>query len=507
MLNLSNLRVHSPLSKTVIFLLAILVPIVSSVVISSRPMMAITAVVLPAFAIICLLSLRSPKWGFLGLIAISPGIYVAKRLQFGLEGRIVEYNNILSLIPQAIVISILLGLMFRFALHGSVVFPRSKLNLPIFSLIFLSIVQMFNPSSTLSVGLHGFRVFSFALLAYFIGLYAIRTRRDVHQLLIWISVVAVVIAAYGLKQVLVGFSDLEYTWVIEFVGRDSNSWFPGGDYLRIFSALASPFDLATFMMMSILLLMPMVKWVSSGKVLWALLLTLMATLMLGTLFATANRGAWVGLAGGMATIVALSGARGWRSLALRCMLVALVVIALAVAFFVIIFPLVSGSFPPELARRVQSLQDPFDNPEMRYRFRAWREAIDFTLCNPLGKGLGTTGYLAKRFELGQFGAVDDVYIKVLVETGWIGLGVLLWVFYTIYKVGISMYFRLQDTFLRAAMVSILGVVSSVAIYGIVIPVLETQMSSFCFWFLVGAMVKLGGIERAEVVRRRQELEV
>ncbi|HID30011.1 MAG TPA: hypothetical protein EYP19_08410 [Desulfobacterales bacterium] len=115
--------------------------------------------------------------------------------------------------------------------------------------------------------------------------------------------------------------------------------------------------------------------------------------------------------------------------------------------------------------------------------------------------------MAKRFELGQFGAVDDVYIKVLVETGWIGLGVLLWVFYTIYKVGISMYFRLQDTFLRAAMVSILGVVSSVAIYGIVIPVLETQMSSFCFWFLVGAMVKLGGIERAEVVRRRQELEV
>ncbi len=84
---------------------------------------------------------------------------------------------------------------------------------------------------------------------------------------------------------------------------------------------------------------------------------------------------------------------------------------------------------------------------MNLRLRNREMIRTYILTNPIGYGLGGTGYLGKKYApntlIGTFDT-DSEYVRVAVEIGWIGL--ILWctILAVIFSYGVSLYFKTKD---------------------------------------------------------------
>jgi len=187
-------------------------------------------------------------------------------------------------------------------------------------------------------------------------------------------------------------------------------------------------------------------------------------LMLFSIYATQTRGAWIGV-GVVLTIFLATRAR-WMAI--------LVPLAAAALFFAM--PSVQARFS-EAGNATGSVL---------WRQRQWERAID--VASPvqlvtIGAGLG-----AVDVELGEF--THNEYVRLLVETGALGLAATLILYRGLVVAGLRGYRRATTPFERDLMLAFLMVVISRAVIAaadnvIVFPVLE-----WYFWGFAGVVVSL-----------------
>ncbi len=116
-----------------------------------------------------------------------------------------------------------------------------------------------------------------------------------------------------------------------------------------------------------------------------------------------------------------------------------------------VFALMWASLVPGAVRdRVLMTYDPNSGDLDRsaeIRLDLWRDALDLFRTNPvLGTGFNTYAYMKR---VGDYADTHNLYLKVLVETGMVGLGIFLWLLLKAFSTGWRLFRRTDDRFYSA----------------------------------------------------------
>ncbi|MEO1449079.1 MAG: O-antigen ligase family protein [Bacteroidota bacterium] len=112
-------------------------------------------------------------------------------------------------------------------------------------------------------------------------------------------------------------------------------------------------------------------------------------------------------------------------------------------------------------QRYQTAFNPEDAISLQTRLRNQAYIQPFIQEHPIGAGMGATGEFGQQFSpytlLSQFPS-DSGYVRIAVETGWVGLLVYLSLMATMLLTGVRAYFRTRDERKRSWIAALMGFV-------------------------------------------------
>jgi O-antigen ligase len=289
-------------------------------------------------------------------------------------------------------------------------------------------------------GLLGWRFLASSILLHFLGFYAFDNEQQVWRLLRVFWFTAVLVCLYGFLQLWRGYTAVELAWIEELAATMKIA---GTDNYRLMSTMGSAVDLSFFLALAITTIFGLLlfRWRQH----WPYLIHL-ALFTIALLF-TYVRAAWVAALGGCLFLLALY---VWRDKRLRLLYPSLLALAL---ILVLLYPSILRTATPyvktpALQLRLLSLADPLDDKSMQDRFQRWNEIWQVITAYPQGIGVGMTGAASLRYADEPSPAPitpDNTYLRVLLETGWIGLLLFLWLLLSILFRGLMLSHQLRGS--------------------------------------------------------------
>ncbi|HWC39539.1 MAG TPA: O-antigen ligase family protein [Acidimicrobiales bacterium] len=342
--------------------------------------------------------------------------------------------------------------------------PRWALPLSLFVLLALV--------SAIEIGgqqaLTGFRIdFIYVLLAWAVWRCPLSsTERD--RLVTILMAMGVITAVVGLAQQVIGPDRLnalgyQYNGAIRTTGP----------FLRSFSTFSDPFAFAFFLMVVVLVCLPVA--LSEPRRTRNRYFLLLLPVLAASLALTFVRGAWLGLAVGLAYL-------GWRRH--RVLFVAVPFLLVAVLYL-----------PSSVATAALS------GSTLAERGSGWQANLDQVVSHPLGVGIGSSGAAGEKvaslesagttqrvanFEINQVFIPDNYYYKTVYELGVIGL----WLFMVFL---VSAFLSSRAASLRlsgrdaALSLGITAQVAAVAAASTVTTYLELFPAPVLFWLLLAVV--------------------
>lgn len=320
--------------------------------------------------------------------------------------------------------------------------PYSPLTPPILIFCGFTFLTIFNSQLTsLMQGLLGWRFLASSVLLHFLGFYAFEELGQVQRLLKTFWITAGVVATYGVVQLIRGYTVIEFTWIAHLAATMKIA---GTNRYRLMSTMGSAVDLGFFITLAIVTLFGVLLLSKPRKLIHFILLGLMLFVLLYTFVRTA----WIATFVGVAYLCIF---RLWNMRSLRPLFPVFIAgLSISLILSVIVAgQLVSHSENLALQERVRSLQNPLEDFSVQARFKHWETTWQVIQQYPLGLGVGMTG--AARLKYAHESAVvsatvDNSYLKVLVETGWIGLVLFLWLMAAVLRGGLSIVRKLQGEY-------------------------------------------------------------
>lgn len=95
-----------------------------------------------------------------------------------------------------------------------------------------------------------------------------------------------------------------------------------------------------------------------------------------------------------------------------------------------------------------------NDPSMNVRVRNQAIIRSYIRENPIGFGLGSNSYLGQKYSPHTFVGMfppDSEYVKIAIETGWLGLLIFMAMLAFIFGYGVRVYFRIRDQDWRVIM--------------------------------------------------------
>lgn len=310
------------------------------------------------------------------------------------------------------------------------------------------------------------------LILYFIMMYSIKDIKFITFLIkLWI-ILAFIGALWGYYQEYIGFLPFEDKWLREDDLRFRLLFIAGR--FRKFSIFSDPVVFGYLMAYTSIMLIILIAEgpFSKGK---KIIMGLLAAFMLNSMLFSGTRSAYVLIFAGLIFYAVLK-------LNKKILITAGVLLILGAG---LVFMPTSN---PNL-KRFQSAFRPSE--DLSYLVRQQRQALirPYILSHPFGGGLGSVGVWGRRFNPGSFlakFAPDSTYVRLAVETGWVGLLLYLILFYTVFHVGVKDYMKMKDPLLKAY-----GSAMLVALYIIAFgsyPQQATQMPNGLFVYIAIAIV-------------------
>ncbi|MBL0740375.1 O-antigen ligase family protein [Chryseolinea lacunae] len=344
--------------------------------------------------------------------------------------------------------------------------------------VFYLFLELLNPSATSRVaGALALRGYIPLISAFFIVYGSTETKSDVHLFYIaWFSL-GLICGMYGLYQEFAGLPGFDYAWA----SSDENLYgalFTWGR-LRKFSFFFSPSEFG--MVMAITGVAAFIIFFYETKLRLRILSAVTCVVCLWSMLYTGSRTAMVMLPLGMAIFAGITLNRK----------VIIVVMCFMLAGTAVMFGPSSGA--------VYVMSTAFsgtDDPSMNVRLRNQQTIRAYIRANPIGFGLGSTGYLGMKYSphtfIGSF-PPDSEYVKIGIETGWVGL--LLWCTLTaiLFGYGVSVYFKTRDPVWRSVVVIALTVffMMIVGLYPQEVFFIS-QVLSFLYTAMLGLLAKING---------------
>ncbi|MBK9012960.1 MAG: O-antigen ligase family protein [Saprospiraceae bacterium] len=331
---------------------------------------------------------------------------------------------------DGMLVLMLVGMLARLIKERDFSFAKNPISIFIFAWIYYNLLEVLNPwAGSRLAWVYTVRTVALLLALYFIACYAFSTYRRIVNTLKVILFLGFVSALYSLKQEWIGFSQAEITWLNADEERFMLifQW----DRMRVFSFFSDP---TTFgILMGYMSMLCLVLAAGPFKI-WRRIALLVAavSMLLGMAYA-GSRTPFVMLPMGVILYMVLTFKR-------QTILAALI-------FFMIGAGFIMKSTNSAVIWRIQSAFRGESNDTIEVRMKNQAKIQPYILSHPVGAGLGSTGYWGKRFTpdswLAGF-AHDSLYVRLAVETGWVGLLIYMGLLFTAMRTSIRYYFRVKD---------------------------------------------------------------
>jgi putative inorganic carbon (HCO3(-)) transporter len=371
------------------------------------------------------------------MLNIEVGLYINIAYSFficHISREFFDYNFPVGIASNVLVIATFLGLFNpRYNIKKSFEeFSRTPVAKIFLINVAFILLELFNPLAHSFEGWYAtFRQVAMTALLLFVSYNIFSDWRRIRRFLIYLFVMAIIVAGYGCYQQWHGLSDFELAWVSADPIRFSLIYI-AGDF-RKFSTMSDPagfaIDMSSIAAFFIILLTG--KW--GGWKRTVLILGCML-LLLGMAY-SGTRTANAMLLGGLVMFILLTINK--RST------IAFGVVA-TMAFLVLMFGPFSGN--PTINRfRTTFSGDKDESYNTRTQNRHFIQPYIYQ--HPIGGGLGTTGAYGAQVNPGHFLAgfpTDSGYLRKALEIGWIGLFLVLLFYFSIVRAAIRGYFECRN---------------------------------------------------------------
>ena len=348
-----------------------------------------------------------------------------------LLGLVSKYTNApIGTALDGLLILLLVGLLARLIKEKDFSFAKSPISIFITAWIYYNLLQVLNPWAASKVAwIYTVRTVALMLALYFIACYAFNSYKKILTTIKVILFLTFISALYSLKQEFIGFSNAETTWL--HADEERFMLIFQWNRMRVFSFFSDPTTFGILMgymsVFTFLLAMgPFKIWKR------ALLVFASICMVLGMAFA-GSRTPYVMIPVGVIFYVILTFKKE--------------TLLATVLFFMLGGVFVMKSTSSAVVWRIQSAFKGNSSDTMEVRERNQELVQPYIHTHPIGAGLGSTGYWGKRFTpdswLASF-AHDSLYVRLAVETGWIGLIIYMGLLFTAMRTAIYYYFRVKS---------------------------------------------------------------
>lgn len=348
----------------------------------------------------------------------------------------------------------------------------TPMEFPIFLFVGVSVFLLLFNSSHLRIGLEGFRVVVEYIFWFFITVQLLRTPRGARRLSYVLVFVGFLLALDGIYQYITN-APMPANWI------DRSELVYGSVRTRVYSIIGSPNILGSLMVLLIPVSVSLVYF--EKKLLKKVLFSLIALSMVACLVFTSSRGAWVGFV--IAIVV-------FALIADRKLLIPLFVCSLVVLLFV-----------PSVRDRISYMLSPQYIASSQTGGRLGRAAQGIELLKQnllMGVGFGRFGgAVAINNKIPNAFYSDNYYLKVVVETGILGLSAFLLMLYNVVAWSLRAIHSLKESPYRYLCQGILSGLCGVMVHCLFENIFEYTAMTVYFWMLVGIIMFLGFTERGK----------
>jgi hypothetical protein len=390
--------------------------------------------------VLSMLPMKLAVLAVVGILAIPVVACCFLNLNFGiivmlasafLLGLVAKYTNApIGTALDGLLVLMLVGMLARLIKERDFGFAKNPISIFILAWIYYNLLEVINPwAQSRLAWVYTVRTVALLLALYFIACYAFSSYKRVVNTLKAILILGLISALYSLKQEWIGFSNAETTWL--HADEERFMLIFQWNRMRVFSFFSDPTTfgiLMGYMSMFCLILAtgPYKFWLKIG------LLAAAVSMLMGMAYA-GSRTPFVMLPMGVILYMVLTFKRQ--------------TIIAAALFFALGAGMILKSTNSAVIWRIQSAFRGESNDTIEVRMKNQAKIQPYILSHPVGAGLGSTGYWGKRFTpnswLASF-AHDSLYVRLAVETGWIGLLIYMGLLFTAMRTSIRYYFRVKD---------------------------------------------------------------
>ncbi len=331
---------------------------------------------------------------------------------------------------DGLLVLMLVGLLARLIRERNFKFARSPISIFIFAWIYFNLLQVLNPWAESKIAwVYTVRTVALLLAMYFIACYAFSSYKRILTAIKVVLFLGFISALYSLKQEWIGFSNAEMTWL--HADEERFMLIFQWDRMRVFSFFSDP---TTFgILMGYMSMFCLVLAAGPFKIWKRAALVIAAVAMLMGMAYAGSRTPFVMLPVGVIFYLVLTFKRE--------------TIFAGALFFMVGGVMVLKSTNSAVIWRIQSAFRGESSDTIDVRMKNQEKVQPFIHSHPVGAGLGSTGYWGKRFTpdswLASF-AHDSLYVRLAVETGWIGLLLYMSLLFVAMKTSIYYFFRVKD---------------------------------------------------------------
>jgi putative inorganic carbon (HCO3(-)) transporter len=309
--------------------------------------------------------------------------------------------------------------------------------------IFMIITTLYNVIELVNINSLNFLAWIFTFrriimygLIYFLSFKIFTSLRDIIFFFkFWIAI-AFVAGIYGCFERWFGLFDFDYNWVVSSPVLEQLFYVGGGKY-RIFSIFSDPsafgLGMATTFIFSFVLTI-----YTKGFFKKSILFLISIFLLLSVAY-SGTRTAYFIIVSGICFYILLTITQS-KTLIVAC-----------IFFLMFAFILFAPIYGNQTINRIRSTFEFSTDASMNLRNINREKIRPYIYSHPIGGGLSTTGGAGETYTPGHVLAsfdTDSGYVRIAVETGWIGLTIQCLFYFFILNAGLKVYMRCFNRVLR-----------------------------------------------------------
>lgn len=383
-------------------------------------------------------------------------------------------------IVESFIYTSFLGLVANCLIHGKSLATPLYHPISIFFVIYLLFIlwQALNPSMYSIIGwFHFFRRQVMIFLIYILVVHFIESESDIKKLIkIWL-IFAIASALYAIFTQLIMLPNFEDNWVLASKNRENLYYLVDG-FKRKYSLYSDPAAFGMDMAATSLLLIILVFYSEKKQQIFLFIVLSMACL-LGAIY-SGTRTAYLMIFAGMLLFLLIKGIN-------RTTLV-LGLLSLLGLVGILKIPIYDNLF----INRIRSAFYISQDASLQVRNVNRARIQPFIHDNPIGGGIYTTGGQGLEYNPGHILAgfpPDSGYLRAALETGWIGLIVILIFHFIILRSGIFCFFEQSNKSMRGIIAAVTACFFSFVVANYGQDAFGQIPSCFFFCICIGIIVK------------------